>query len=103
MSTRTFAVVGGGIVGAAVAHRLLTTGTADRVTIFEKEIAPGSGVPTDFSPWLRARPRVAATSAVASAASTARAAAVARVREVEAAGPSPPSTPVARERAIASR
>jgi (S)-2-hydroxyglutarate dehydrogenase len=37
MSARTFAVVGGGIVGAAVAHRLLTTGTADRVTIFEKE------------------------------------------------------------------
>src|SRR5699024_5203720 len=24
-----------------------------RVTILEKEIAPGSGVPTDFSPWLR--------------------------------------------------
>jgi (S)-2-hydroxyglutarate dehydrogenase len=37
MSTQSFAVVGGGIVGAAVAHRLLATGTADHVTIFEKE------------------------------------------------------------------
>jgi L-2-hydroxyglutarate oxidase len=34
---RSFAVVGGGILGAAVAHRLLTTGTAERVTLFEKE------------------------------------------------------------------
>jgi (S)-2-hydroxyglutarate dehydrogenase len=37
MSGQSFAVVGGGIVGAAVAHRLLSTGTATRVTILEKE------------------------------------------------------------------
>lgn len=37
MSTRSFAVVGGGIVGAAVAQRLQATGTADHVTILEKE------------------------------------------------------------------
>ena len=37
MAGQSFAVVGGGIIGAAVAHRLLSTGTADRVTVFEKE------------------------------------------------------------------
>ena len=39
MTLRRYAVVGGGIVGAAVAHRLLETGTADEVTILEKEDA----------------------------------------------------------------
>ena len=34
----------------------------------EKEIAPGSGVPSDFSPSTRERPRAAVMSAVASAA-----------------------------------
>jgi L-2-hydroxyglutarate oxidase LhgO len=37
--TRSFAVIGGGIVGTAVAHRLLVTGTADHVTLLEKEEA----------------------------------------------------------------
>ena len=37
MTSRSFAVVGGGIVGAAVARRLVDSGTADHVTIFEKE------------------------------------------------------------------
>ena len=37
MTTRSFAVVGGGIVGAAVARRLVDSDTADHVTIFEKE------------------------------------------------------------------
>ena len=37
MSERACAVVGGGIVGAAVAHRLLETGRFDRVTLLEKE------------------------------------------------------------------
>lgn len=39
MSARSgsFAVVGGGIVGVAVARCLQVTGTADRVTVFEKE------------------------------------------------------------------
>ena len=37
----------------------------------EKEIAPGSGVPSDFSPSTRERPRAAVMSAVASAASRA--------------------------------
>ncbi|WP_107775141.1 L-2-hydroxyglutarate oxidase [Nocardioides sediminis] len=39
MSETSFAVIGGGILGAAVAHRLLETGTADRVTVLEKEDA----------------------------------------------------------------
>lgn len=39
MSRRTCAVVGGGIVGAAVAHRLLSTGACDHVTLLEKEDA----------------------------------------------------------------
>jgi L-2-hydroxyglutarate oxidase len=39
VTLRRYAVVGGGIVGAAVAHRLLVTGTADEVTIMEKEDA----------------------------------------------------------------
>ena len=37
--TRRCAVVGGGILGAAVAHRLLTSGVADDVTLLEKEDA----------------------------------------------------------------
>jgi (S)-2-hydroxyglutarate dehydrogenase len=37
MAARSYAVVGGGILGAAVAHRLTETGVADRVTILEKE------------------------------------------------------------------
>ncbi len=37
MSERTCAVVGGGIIGAAVAHRLLESGAWDRVTLLEKE------------------------------------------------------------------
>ena len=37
--SRRCAVVGGGILGAAVAHRLVTTGVADEVTLLEKEDA----------------------------------------------------------------
>ena len=37
--SRRCAVVGGGILGAAVAHRLVTTGLADEVTLLEKEDA----------------------------------------------------------------
>lgn len=37
MSPRTCAVVGGGILGAAVAHRLLDTGAVDEVEVLEKE------------------------------------------------------------------
>lgn len=35
--SRRSCVVGGGILGAAVAHRLIETGTADEVTLLEKE------------------------------------------------------------------
>lgn len=37
MSPSTCAVIGGGIVGAAVAHRLVETGAFDQVTLLEKE------------------------------------------------------------------
>src|SRR5699024_10327932 len=37
-----------------------SSSSARRVAIREKETAPGSGVPTDLSPWLRARPLLAA-------------------------------------------
>lgn len=37
MSRRNGAVVGGGIVGAAVAHRMLKTGAWNQVTVLEKE------------------------------------------------------------------
>lgn len=37
MSGRSCAVIGGGILGAAVAHRLVETGAWDRVTLLEKE------------------------------------------------------------------
>jgi L-2-hydroxyglutarate oxidase LhgO len=37
VTERTYAVIGGGIVGAAVAHRLMEARVADRVTILEKE------------------------------------------------------------------
>jgi L-2-hydroxyglutarate oxidase len=39
VTDRTCAVVGGGIVGAAVAHRLLATEAFDQVTLLEKEDA----------------------------------------------------------------
>src|SRR5699024_11546641 len=74
-----------------------SSSSARRVAIREKETAPGSGVPTDLSPWLRARPLLAAMFAVASADSVAPAAPVATTWARDS------SEPEAWARAMASR